>query len=70
MKSTLRGTCPVCLRRRRVTREGFIYEHTGKGGDYFCFGGWKRPIEAQEAFTALEELQRARRRELAQELCS
>lgn len=64
---TLRGTCPVCYQRKRVTREGYIYDHDNDG--YYCPGAWRRPHGTQATFDALEERQREERRALAKELC-
>ena len=69
MKTTLRGTCPVCYKRKRVTMEGYIYDHDNGGQGYYCPGSWKRPHGTQATFDALEERQRTERRVLAQELC-
>ena len=65
-----RGTCSVCGRRRRVTRDGFIYDHRRKDADWYCPGSWKRPAGTEAAFASLEERQEAEERELTRELCS
>lgn len=68
--TALRGTCPVCGKRKRVTREGFIYDHMRRNALWYCPGSWKRPEGTEEAFAAIDERQRQERRELTKELCS
>jgi hypothetical protein len=67
---TLRGTCPVCFRRKRVTLQGYVYDHENKRRDFLCEGSWRRPTEALGAFQSLEARQRGERIELTKELCS